>query len=86
MNEASIMLVGWSPYYFDPGAALSIFSGPIRPTANTNYSYFDDPSFSRRLAAADRLAGPSRYTTYDTIAPRPGAGRTNRCLCARRER
>jgi ABC-type oligopeptide transport system substrate-binding subunit len=63
-----IMLVGWAPDYFDPGAALSILRGPIPPTANTNYSYFDDPSLSRRLAAADRLSGPSRYTTYDRIA------------------
>ena len=35
-------------------------------------SYFDDPSYNRRLAAAARLSGPRRYSAYGRARCRPG--------------
>ena len=34
---------------------------------NSNHSYFDDPVYNRKLAAAARLTGPRRYAAYQAL-------------------
>ena len=59
----------WYPVYPDPSDVLNyLFDGrSIRAIANSNHSYFDDPVYNRKLAAATRLTGPRRYTTYQAL-------------------
>ena len=56
----------WYPVYSDPSNVLNyLFDGrSIRADANSNKSYFDDPVFNRKLAAAALLTGPRRSTAY----------------------
>ena len=58
--------MGWASAYPDPSDFLNrLFSGSrIGKTGGTNYSFFDDPAFNRRLAAADALPPPQRYDAY----------------------
>ena len=62
-------LVSWYVAYPDPSNILNyLFDGrSIRATANSNLSYFDDPTYNRKLAAAARLTGPQRYAAYQAL-------------------
>jgi peptide/nickel transport system substrate-binding protein len=52
---------GWVADYYDPMSFLRLFDGrTIGPDSNLNYAYFDDPSFNRRLDAAEALPSPAR--------------------------
>ena len=59
----------WLPVYPDPSNVLNyLFDGrSIRAVANNNHSYFDDPAYNRKLAAAAQLTGPRRYTAYRAL-------------------
>ena len=59
----------WAVAYADPANILDyLFDGrSIRATANSNLSYFHDPTYDRKLAAAARLAGPRRYAAYQAL-------------------
>jgi YVTN family beta-propeller protein len=60
---------GWEFQTTDPAEPLSVFDGTtIRATANTDFSYLDDPAFDRQLAAAAKLSGPRRYRVYARLA------------------
>ena len=62
----------WYPVYPDPSDLLNyLFDGrSITASGNSNHSYFDDPVFNRRLAAAARLVGPRRYAAYRALEAR----------------
>ena len=62
-------LAAWFPAFADPSNILNyLFDGSsIRATANSNLSYFDDPTYNRKLAAAARLTGPRRYAAYQAL-------------------
>ena len=62
-------LVSWYVAYPDPSNILNyLFDGrSIKATANSNTSYFDDPAYNRKLAAAARLSGPQRYAAYQAL-------------------
>ena len=57
------------PTYPDPSDILNyLFDGrSIRAEGNSNHSYFDDPVYNRKLAAAARLTGPRRYAAYQAL-------------------
>jgi YVTN family beta-propeller protein len=56
-----LVLNGWVADYPDPMTFLRLLDGrTIRPDNNLNLAYFDDPSFNRRLDAADALQSPAR--------------------------
>jgi YVTN family beta-propeller protein len=56
-----LALYGWIADYPDPMTFLRLLDGrTIRPDNNLDISYFDDPSFNRRLDAADALPSPAR--------------------------
>ena len=40
----------------------------IKPTGNTNLSYFDQPEFQRELAAADRLSAGARDRAFGRLS------------------
>jgi peptide/nickel transport system substrate-binding protein len=62
-------LTSWFVGYPDPANILNyLFDGSsIRATANTNLSYFDDPNYNRKLAAAARLSGSQREAAYQAL-------------------
>ncbi len=61
-----ISIEGWGADYNDPFNFLDMLlnGSRIRPTANLNVSYFDDPTFNVRLDAASPLTRPARLATY----------------------
>jgi peptide/nickel transport system substrate-binding protein len=38
-----------------------------QPSGNTNFAYFDNPTYNRRLAAADRLSGLARARAFSRL-------------------
>ena len=61
-----IAFFGWASDYPDPSDFLNrMFSGSeIGKPSGANYSFFDDPTFNKRLAAANALPAPQRYDAY----------------------
>jgi peptide/nickel transport system substrate-binding protein len=61
-----IAFLGWGSDYPDPSDFLNrLFSGSaIGTPSSVNFSFFDDPAFNRRLAAANALPPPGRYEAY----------------------
>jgi YVTN family beta-propeller protein len=51
--------------YADPANVLSSFDPATIPLANL--SHFDDPAYTRKLRAAERLTGPARYRAYAAL-------------------
>jgi ABC-type transport system substrate-binding protein/DNA-binding SARP family transcriptional activator len=60
---------GWAFPSTDPAQVLGIFDGStIRPTDNSNFSYFNDPAFDRKLKTAAKLSGTERYRAHNQLA------------------
>jgi peptide/nickel transport system substrate-binding protein len=62
-----MILAGFPLDYPDPGNALVRLLGGVNtrdPAANENYAYFDEPTYNRRMAAADRLRGSARLRAF----------------------
>jgi peptide/nickel transport system substrate-binding protein len=59
----------WTPDRPDPAAVLKplLDGASLRPTDNTNLSYFDDPATNARLARAGTLSGDARYRAYGAL-------------------
>ncbi len=64
-----ISLEGWGADYLDPyNFANKLFDGTgIQETNNNNLSYFNDPSWNKRLKAAALLSGDARANEYAAI-------------------
>jgi YVTN family beta-propeller protein len=63
-----IALASWGVDYPDPANILSLFDGRLlKQTPSYSDSYFDDPAYNRRLAAAASLSGPRRYIAYSQL-------------------
>ena len=66
-----LALSRWYADYADPITFLGFFDprrGPANPNQSTHDSYFDEPGYTRRLAAAERLSPPERYVAYGRLA------------------
>ena len=62
------VITSWFADYPDPSDFFNLVYGPtITPTNNTNDSYFDDPAWNRKIAAAAQLTGPKRYLAYAAL-------------------
>jgi ABC-type oligopeptide transport system substrate-binding subunit len=61
--------MGWCSDYPDPYDWINILLyGPsIQAENNVNYSYFNDPKWNRKMAAAARLVGPKRLKVYGQL-------------------
>ena len=65
-----LALSRWYADYADPLTFLGFFDprrGPANPNQSTHDSYFDEPGYTRRLAAAERLSPPERYVAYGRL-------------------
>ena len=65
-----LALSEWYADYADPVTFLGYFDprrGPTNPNQSTNVSHFDEPGYTRRLAAAERLSPPGRYVAYGRL-------------------
>jgi ABC-type transport system substrate-binding protein len=61
-------LEGWHMDYFDPYDFIFLMDGTtIRPANNVNYSYFNNPQYNRKIAAAASLVGQARYRAFATL-------------------
>jgi ABC-type transport system substrate-binding protein len=58
--------MGWCSDYPDPYDWINVLLyGPsIQAENNVNYSYFNNPTWNRRMAAAAKLVGPNRLKVY----------------------
>jgi peptide/nickel transport system substrate-binding protein len=66
-NDADMgVSMGWCSDYPDPYDWLNILLyGPsIQDENNVNYSYFNNPTWNRRMANAAKLVGPNRLKVY----------------------
>jgi peptide/nickel transport system substrate-binding protein len=65
------MILGeWPLQYPDPGAALIHFlsgENARKPSGNSNFAYFDEPAYDRRMTAADRLTGAARFRAFSKL-------------------
>ena len=61
--------MGWCSDYSDPYDWLNVllYGGAIQAENNNNYSYFNDPKWNKKLAAAARLVGPKRLKVYGQL-------------------
>ncbi|HET9322927.1 MAG TPA: ABC transporter substrate-binding protein, partial [Gaiellaceae bacterium] len=63
-----LTLAGWHMDYFDPYDFIFLVDGTtIRPANNVNFSYFNSPSFNRKIARAKTLVGVERYRTFSNL-------------------
>ncbi len=62
-------LSGWNADYPDPSNFLNtLYEGSaIRAKGGANFSFFNDPVYNRKFAAAARLSGPRRYLAYQAL-------------------
>jgi len=60
---------GWIADYADPYDFVNVLlSGDgIQDSNNNNYSYFDDPTYNKKVLAASRLFGNARYKAYGDL-------------------
>lgn len=67
--DFDMFLIAWASDYPDP----SVFINPlldgrlIQDSNNSNYSYFDDAVFNRRMTVAGRLNGDARFGAYGKL-------------------
>jgi YVTN family beta-propeller protein len=64
-----IVSTGWLSDYPDPFNVLNVLLDGSRVTspAHSNWAYFDDPTYNRKLTSASTLSGPERYRTYGAL-------------------
>jgi oligopeptide transport system substrate-binding protein len=61
-------LEAWHMDYFDPYDFLFLVDGTtIRPANNVNFSYFNNPQYNRKIAAAGSLGGQARYRAFGDL-------------------
>jgi ABC-type oligopeptide transport system substrate-binding subunit len=60
---------GWCKDYPDPYDYINVLlSGDsIQADNNTNYSYFDNEAYNRRMRRAAKMIGAARYNAYSKI-------------------
>jgi peptide/nickel transport system substrate-binding protein len=66
-NDADIgVSMGWCSDYPDPYDWINVllYGGNIVDENNVNYSYFNNPTWNKRMNAAAQLVGPNRLKVY----------------------
>ena len=65
-NDYDLLLNGWGQDYPDPYDFINILldGSGIKPDNNVNLSYFNQPSWNKKIQAAAKLAGAARYKAY----------------------
>jgi peptide/nickel transport system substrate-binding protein len=65
-----MLLMTYTLDYPDPANVLSRLLGgenARKPAGNSNYAYFDNRRYNRRMAAANRLAGRARFRAFSRL-------------------
>jgi peptide/nickel transport system substrate-binding protein len=64
-----LLLNGWGADYPDPNNFINVLldGTNIQATNNQNLSYFNDPSFNKRMAQAAVLSGDKRLAAYAAL-------------------
>ena len=61
-------LEGWHVDRLDPRDIFQLLDGTtLRPANNTNFAYFNDPEYNRRMAEAHVLPSPGRETAFGML-------------------
>jgi len=65
-NDYDLLLNGWGQDYPDPYDFINVLldGSGIKPDNNVNLSYFNQPTWNKRIANAAKLAGAARYKAY----------------------
>jgi ABC-type oligopeptide transport system substrate-binding subunit len=60
---------GWTADYADPFDFINVLldGSKIHDVNNNNFSYFNDPSYNRKMQAAAKLSGAARYAAYGKL-------------------
>jgi peptide/nickel transport system substrate-binding protein len=60
---------GWVADYADPFDFVNVllYGGNIQDSNNNNYSYFDDPTYNKKMLQASLLTGAKRYSAYGAL-------------------
>ena len=68
-EPVDITSIGWFADYPDPYDFINILldGRTIAAKNNVNVSYFDNPTYQKRMDAAAKLAGDARYRAYGTL-------------------
>ena len=68
-EPVDITSIGWFADYPDPYDFINILldGRTIAAKNNVNISYFDNPTYQKRMDAAAKLAGDARYRAYGTL-------------------
>lgn len=68
-SDFDMFLISWGSDYPDPSNFINplLDGNLIQDSNNSNYSYFDDTIFNRRMQTASRLAGDARYAAYGQL-------------------
>lgn len=65
-----MVLARYQVEYPDPADVIVHLLGGInarKPTGNTNFAYFDDPAYNRRMAMDERLTGAARLRAFSRL-------------------
>jgi peptide/nickel transport system substrate-binding protein len=61
-------LEGWHADQLDPRDIFQLLDGTtIRPANNTNFAYFNDPEYNRRIAEVDALPSAARKSAFGLL-------------------
>jgi ABC-type transport system substrate-binding protein len=61
-------LEGWHVDQLDPRSIFQLLDGTtIRPANNTNFAYFNDPEYNRRIVEAGALPSPAHETAFGML-------------------
>jgi peptide/nickel transport system substrate-binding protein len=65
-NDYDLLLNGWGQDYPDPYDFINILldGNGIKPDNNVNLSYFNSPSWNKKMENASKLSGAARYAAY----------------------
>lgn len=68
-NEYDMLLNGWGADYPDPYDFINILlsGSSVQGNNNVNLSYFNDPTWNRRMQMASRTFGARRLRTYSVL-------------------
>lgn len=65
-----MLLTRYTPLYPDPAEVIvRLLAGENarRPSGNTNFAYFESPTYNRRIAAADEVSGAARFRAFSEL-------------------
>jgi peptide/nickel transport system substrate-binding protein len=68
-EDFDLAINGWGADYADPYDFVNVIldGTKLQAANNVNISYFNDPTYNRKMEQAASLSGPARYTAYGNL-------------------